>query len=638
MRFDVKKYLFLGLEIEREAFFKKAQLAGMIHFIDQRNLKLKEFPDELSDMKQAIRILNAHPLVEQKQPDENDAEVLVARIIRHKDTIDQLHEEKRILNLEISRVQPLGDFSMSDIAFIEKEGRREVQFFFAKQGSYLLSDLPAEMIYINRSHELDYFIAISPQKIANENFIEMRVEKSIRELKERLLEISRELEIEEVSLKSHVKYNEWLHQVLVNKFNHYHLKLTQESAQTKADDAIFVIEGWVPSNKIAELENLALENHLYVEEIAVEQTDQIPTYLENEGMHKMGEDVVDIYDTPSHADKDPSLWVLLSFAFFFAFIVGDAGYGLVFLLTALYLRVKFPDLQGLKKRMLKLFAVLSVSCIIWGSFTASFFGISFEPNSAVRQFSLIHWLVKEKTAYHMVSKDKTYQFWINKFPELTQADGPEQFIEKAVSLTNGKPTYELLNKFSDAILLELSLLVGVIHLIISMLRYIGRNPVNSGWIFVIIGATLYIPYYLGATSLLEFVFHFDQAKAAHVGLNLIYGGMALSVGISLIKNKLLGLLEVMTAIQIFSDVLSYLRLYALALAGAIVTSVINDAVALMPFILGVVFLLLAHAINIVLAIQGGVIHGLRLNFLEWYHYSFEGGGKKFRPLKLLQTE
>jgi V/A-type H+-transporting ATPase subunit I len=48
--------------------------------------------------------------------------------------------------------------------------------------------------------------------------------------------------------------------------------------------------------------------------------------------------------------------------------------------------------------------------------------------------------------------------------------------------------------------------------------------------------------------------------------------------------------------------------------------------------------LIAHFINLVLGTMGGVIHGLRLNFLEWYHYSFEGGGKKFQPLKLLKIE
>ena len=54
--------------------------------------------------------------------------------------------------------------------------------------------------------------------------------------------------------------------------------------------------------------------------------------------------------------------------------------------------------------------------------------------------------------------------------------------------------------------------------------------------------------------------------------------------------------------------------------------------------LGFILIILGHAINILLAIMGGVIHGLRLNFIEWYHYSFEGDGRLFSPLKLFKQD
>jgi len=101
-----------------------------------------------------------------------------------------------------------------------------------------------------------------------------------------------------------------------------------------------------------------------------------------------------------------------------------------------------------------------------------------------------------------------------------------------------------------------------------------------------------------------------------------------------LKNKWLGLLEIMNSIQVFADILSYLRLYALGLAGAIVAATINEMAAKMPVVIAFVVILMAHGINMILGIMSGVIHGLRLNFLEWYHYSFEGGGKAFKPLRL----
>ena len=125
---------------------------------------------------------------------------------------------------------------------------------------------------------------------------------------------------------------------------------------------------------------------------------------------------------------------------------------------------------------------------------------------------------------------------------------------------------------------------------------------------------------------------------ASEGLILMSGGFGLAVLLAIIQNKLLGLAEIANVIQVFADVLSYLRLYALALAGAIMGETINEMSSAMPFVVAVILMIAAHAVNMALGIMGGVIHGLRLNFLEWYHYSFEGGGKPFKPLKLIDVD
>jgi V/A-type H+-transporting ATPase subunit I len=75
-----------------------------------------------------------------------------------------------------------------------------------------------------------------------------------------------------------------------------------------------------------------------------------------------------------------------------------------------------------------------------------------------------------------------------------------------------------------------------------------------------------------------------------------------------------------------------LRLYALGLAGSIMAATFNNVGAAVGFAAGVLVVLLGHGVNILLGTMSGVIHGLRLNFIEWYHYSFDGGGKLFNPL------
>ena len=64
----------------------------------------------------------------------------------------------------------------------------------------------------------------------------------------------------------------------------------------------------------------------------------------------------------------------------------------------------------------------------------------------------------------------------------------------------------------------------------------------------------------------------------------------------------------------------------------------NDLGQALGFAAGMLVILLGHGVNVLLSIMGGTIHGLRLNFLEWYRYSFEGGGKLFEPLKRLKSD
>lgn len=634
MRIDVKKFLFIGLDEEREVFFRKAQDAGIVHFIDKGAAKPKVLPADIANITTAIKILRGLPTVEQEEiEDFTLADGLTSKILQLKNQLETLEEEQRVLKLEMERVGIFGNFSTEDIAYIQQQGHKVVQFFFAKHGVFTKESLPAEVLYVGSDHNLDYFVAINSHPTQYENLIEMHIKQPLGELRARAIKVAEELHLSERRLKTYAKYNRFLHHALVNKLNTYHLTTALNGVQP-VEQSLFATEGWVPVNKQVELQDLVEKMNVYVEEIAIEPTDAIPTYLENRGARRIGEDVIGVYDVPSHTDKDPSLWVLVWFAFFFAFIVGDAGYGLVFLAVALYIRYKNKTLTHVKKRVLKLFFLLSFCCIAWGLLINSFFAISLSQDSPLRKISLLQWLIEKKADYFIAHKGKPFQEWAEAFPGVNLATTHEEFLHATAKVSStGSVFYEAMDKFADSILMELALLIGIIHIIFSLLRYMNRNWSHLGWILFIIGGYLYFPDYLQATSIPNFLFGYDRQTVATQGLYLIFGGFTLAVGISIVKNKLLGLLEIMTPIQIFSDILSYLRLYALALAGAIVGATTNEIMASATFLVGVILVIVGHTVNIVLSAMGGVIHGLRLNFLEWYHYSFEGGGKKFQPLR-----
>ena len=638
MRYDVKKFLFISIEEERNVFFRRSQELGIINFINSKPIHPT---GDLRDLKAFIKarsIIRGLPVISQEEGlDDAIGLDLAYKIVGTKESLDKLYEEERIISSEISRIEVFGDFLLEDLAYIESHGKRKVQFYCAKRGYAEKTHLPDNVIYVASDHGLDYFIAINKEPTKYHEMIEMEIPRSQGELKHQEIIIKNEISLLEPILKEYAKYNTFLHRAFIRELNEYNLKESKDYVNFPVDDQqLFVIEGWVPADKIDELNQLVKETNVFIEEIKTDPQDVVPTYLDNSGVSRIGQDLVHIYDTPSNTDKDPSLWVLVFFALFFSMIIGDGGYGLLLLLIALYIRYKHSGLKNQKKRALNLLTILGFSCLIWGLLSTSFFGIKFAPDSPIRKVSVITWLAEKKAEYHIEIKDGVYSEWIKKYPGLADVEDPEKFlVEAAQPSKSGGMKYEAFSKFSDNIMMELALLIGVIHIIFSMSRHLSRNWAYLGWIMLIIGGYLYVPSFLEATSITNFVFGLDRDISAKYGLYMIFIGFSIAVLIALIQHKWVGLLEATVIIQIFGDVISYLRLYALGLSGALLTETMTDLAASVPLIFGILILGLGHVVNIILGVMGGVIHGLRLNFLEWYHYSFEGGGRMFNPLRKL---
>lgn len=636
MRYDVKKFLFIGVEEDRDVFFKRAQDAGIIHFIESKTATVKAAPKEVLDLIKAIKVLRGLPVVEQEDSEEFDLAIGFAqKILGIKEKLISLAEEERVTKLEMARVEIFGAFSNEDIAYIENTTGRKVQFYCAKQGFGKGEVLPDELVYVDSSHGLDYFIAFNKQPIQYPKMIEMEIPRSWGDLKKRYHAIEKEVHVLESRLKGYSKYNKFLHNALVYQLNKYHLEEAKTFVSFPLENTgLFAVEGWVPEHKMQAMQKLVADMKVQADQIDINPNEVIPTYLENTGAAKIGEDLVHIYDTPAAHDKDPSLWVLIFFSLFFAMIIDDGGYGAILMLIALYFGYKNPNLKGVKKRFLTLVMILGTSCLIWGILTMSFFGIEVAPDSPLQKVSIMSWLVEKKAQYHIAHDDAVYQGWVKKYPDLQGVKNPTQFLMLASHKDeHGGVKYEAYETFSDNILMELALLVGITHIILSMLRNIREHWSYIGWIILIIGGYLYAPIFLNASSMANYVLGISREAAAKNGLYMIIGGFTIGVVCSAIKHKIIGVLESTVVIQIFGDILSYMRLYALGLAAAMLAVTVGELAASVPVFFGVIILIVGHTINLALGIMGGVIHGLRLNFLEWYHYSFSGGGRMFNPLR-----
>lgn len=636
MREEIKKVLFVGVAEDKELFFQRAQVQGIVHFIDPHERGRTEVPEIVQHITQAIKILRTLPPTEQE---ENysflNADEIVSSILSLQSQHDRLQEELRLLNIEISRIHPFGNFSFADIAYIQDKGHCKIQFFCARPDLFAEEPMPEGLLYCNSEHNLDYYVSISKVPVTYEKMIEMKFDRSLGELKKRRASAQKELSDCHHQLLTFAQYNDYLHHALLEKLNLVHLHNVQGYVEAVMDGALFAVEGWIPANHIDQLPEMIGHLNVYTEEIAIEEGDVVPTFLENEGLPRLGQDLVNIYDTPSSTDKDPSAWVLAGFTLFFAFIINDAGYGLLYLALALFLQYRYPNMKKTAKRFVKLMTVLCLGCIVWGTLMTSFFGMEIGINNPLRKMSLVQWLVEKKVAYHIAHHDVTEQEWVKKYPELKGVTDPHTFV----SFTAGpQKKHVVLDRISDNIMFELALFIGVIHLIISFIRYAKRKWYNIGWALFLVGAYLYLPAYLHVPSILNFVGGIDLVQGGVFGFQLMMIGIGLAWVLLIAKYGIAGAFEIMLLIQVFADTLSYLRLYALGLAGAIVASTANEVASSLPLFVAIFVMVIAHAINLLLATMSGVIHGLRLNFLEWYHYSFEGGGKKFSALRLLDRD
>lgn len=633
MRKKTAKVLFLGASEVKNAFFKKALETGSLQFIETagggRSERLQLFMDALKILKS----LSYH--FEPKESQLQKTGVALAQLVVNAEAKwEELRMREKLLDLEERRTRFFGEFSLKDVAFIEEHSDLKIHYFCHRPLAEVREN--PHLWLVGSDAEWDYFVSFQKEPPKMPGLIEMQIERP-------LVEVRAELKMVREQIASQVKL---LHQLVgqkkelqisclkeTEKGNLIH---AQNQAEAELDSRLFVASAYCDSDDIEQFPKWFKGLGLYFETIAVDEDERAPTILKNKGLAAVGQDVIEVYEAPSTGDQDPSLWVLWAFAFFFAVIISDAGYGFILLLSALFLRWRARGKEKKPKvhRFLRLMTLLSSVTIIWGVLMASFFGIDFAPNSPVQNYSVIHWMVKKKVAYHLQQRGDVFHEWQRSYPQIAHMHDPEEVLMAAhTTLSNGRVSYEMHSEFAQNVLMEMAICIGLVHIILSLLRYAGRTPASIGWVFFLLGGYLYFPSQIQATSALYFLFGVPPAAAVSVGLGFLIGGSVAALILALYRNGWGGLLEPTQALQLFADVLSYLRLYALALAGMILAATFNDLGLSMRGIFGIPLIIIGHLINLTMAVLAAVIHGLRLNFLESYHYCFEGGGKLFNPLR-----
>lgn len=632
MRIDVCKKLFIGPIKHRASFFHAIQELGVVHFISNGNHNDSFLNELISLYTQAVKILEHYD-----SPEESIGQVshpydfchAVINLQKKKETLE-IHIKQ--LELRLAELAPLGSIPYQELASLQSYTSIVPRLWIAPT-SKQAGDHSSKLILLSKAGEKEYFISLSPQAPHFSGLREIILDEQTKKIGQEYASAKQQQKEIDDELKRRASWLIDLRAAFVDTMNATRREIYEAQTQTPLDNRLFAIQGWIPETKKEQVHELCKKHDVLMEPISQDPKEMKPTYLENKGFSKIGEDLVSIYDTPSYKDYDPSLWVLGFFSLFFAFIVNDSGYGLVFLITALYIYFKNRPKAEFGKRILKLVGLLGISCIAWGCFTQSFFGMEIDKDNPLHTLSVIDPLINLHAKYHIDQADLEWKAWTKLHNDVTNPT-IEQYL--ASTTESGKLYGQI---FKDHLFFEIALLIGVLHIIVGMARYIPKRPAYLGWILFLLGAYMYIPNYLEATSILQPLFDLNAETFTTIGKDLIIVGFFIAVFCTLLSHGISALLEsVMTPVQLFSDVLSYLRLYALSMAGAIVAELINSLGNVLPQPIAWLLIPLCHGVNLFIGVVGGVIHGLRLNFLEWYHYSFEGGGKQFTPLALEKNE
>ena len=368
-------------------------------------------------------------------------------------------------------------------------------------------------------------------------------------------------------------------------------------------DAAFLLDGWLPAENEGQLEKVlgGFQCAWEIAEPSKDEYPQVPIKLKNNPVTAPFTAITEMYAMPAYDTVDPNPLMAPFFILFFGFMMNDIGYGVLMVLgTAFFLAKAKP--RGGMKNMMSMFFMCGISSIFWGCLTGSFFGD-----------------------------------FLSKLFELTGASVPGYHDAAGAFVWFWKPLFTPIN---DTITVMIgSMVLGVIQVFTGMAvsmeeKFRHGNPLDAitqeiAWWCILIGAALAICGNAVAGM---------PAALGTAGLVVLAVGAVLLLAGNIVRSKGLGGIigfggDIYNGISgYFSDILSYLRLMALMMAGSIIASVFNtlgSVFGLVPFI---VVAIIGNTLNLVLNLLGCYVHTMRLQCLEFFGRFYQDGGKAFRPL------
>lgn len=602
----MSKYAFLVFHKDYEAVLHQLRELGVLHIQERRDTReveeLQQIQQERGEVKTLLRQLR--PFAEGQDPELHprlrqraEGQELSRELHGLLELRGQKQQELAALHAEASEVALWGDFSPERLEELDAAGY-QLEFYSMPLARYT-EDFEAghDVLPIAEQAGRKYFVLVrragdaapltEADRLARPARSVAQVEELIAQRREELETLERSITIE---APSHLAELEQYDRVLENELS---FGKAQLQAERLADERLYLLEGFVPTEQAAAFEQELAKTGCYFKQIDFDPaTERVPIQLKNNSFARSFEFITQLFSLPNYGEIDQTVLIAPFFMLFFGMCFGDAGYGLILLLASTYFRLRN---KGGDNSLLSLGQWLGGGAFVVGLVLGSIFGME------------LPW-----------ARDKDYLF-------------------------------------NQDNMMVIAVVIGLIQVFFGKLVGAYKTSRQQGWRYALSGyAWVLLLIGLGLIYLLPKLeialpLWLQYGLYGIVGLSVLVAFLYNSPGKNPLINVGSGLwTSYNNASGLLGDALSYIRLFAIGLTGSILGSVFNQlAMSCIPsgadasiggivigWVMALFILAFGHTINFGIALIGAFVHPLRLTFVEYYKNSeFEGGGRPYAPLK-----
>ena len=583
---QMKKYTFLVFHREYEAFLEQLRDLGVVHVTE----KAAGVADDAHLQELLAKADNARKLIAQGAPDQllNEKAALEQRIVA--------------TQKEADKMAIWGDFSAERMEQLKAAGYTLRYFtcpkkLFQEEWGIVVAEQGAMVYFVQVTSSGEEAKGESLEAGVQEQYLN---QKSAADLQKDVEGLNGLLVAQNARIELWAKENiPALEEELKQLQEQIDWKRVTLNTDSEADGSLKILEGFCPIDQVPALDAVLEKQEVYYQAEDPTAEDNTPIKLRNNKFTQLFESLTGMYGWPNYGEFDPTPILAPFFLLFFAMCMGDCGYGILLIIIGVLIAKKKLNIE-MFDGLGPIITVLGIGTTVVGFFLGTFMGI-----------------------------------------DLYQAEWVPQAL-KSVMIKGEVMGYD--------IQMVLALCIGVFHICLAMVvkaicytKQFGfkENIATWGWTLLIVGGLLVA--ILGMTVLPAAVF-----KGAIIAVGVV-SALAIYIFNTPGRNPLInigaGLWETYNmATGILGDVLSYIRLYALGLAGGMLGAAFNNLGLMvmggstegatwqwLPFVL---ILVLGHVLNLAMSALGAFVHPLRLSFVEYFkNAGYEGKGTLYKPFK-----